>query len=57
MTTTYDVAIIGGGIAGASFACRIAERARAVLFEEEPHAGYHSTGRSAAEFTRQYHDD
>jgi D-arginine dehydrogenase len=44
----FDVAVIGGGIAGASAAAQIAEHRRVVLIEAEDVAGYHSTGRSAA---------
>lgn len=43
-----DFAIIGGGIAGASVAARLVERASVVLLEAEDVCGYHSTGRSAA---------
>ena len=49
-----DVCIIGGGIAGASVAFRVAPVARVLLLEREPHPGYHSTGRSAALFHPQY---
>jgi D-arginine dehydrogenase len=45
---TYDVAIIGGGIAGASLAAELAPHASVVLLEAEDICGYHSTGRSAA---------
>lgn len=44
----YDVAIAGGGIAGASLAAELAPHARVVLIEAEETPGYHSTGRSAA---------
>ncbi len=43
-----DVLIVGGGIAGASLAARLAGRARVQLIEAEAHCGMHSTGRSAA---------
>jgi len=55
MSNQYDVVIIGGGIAGASLAYRLAGRRSAALLEREPQFGYHSTGRSAAEFSRQFH--
>lgn len=45
---TYDFAVIGGGIAGASVAAELAPHASVVLLEAEDHPGYHSTGRSAA---------
>ncbi|UOR14219.1 NAD(P)/FAD-dependent oxidoreductase [Qipengyuania aquimaris] len=47
--TTYDFAIVGAGIAGASLAAELAEGgARVLLLEAEDRPGYHSTGRSAA---------
>jgi D-arginine dehydrogenase len=48
MTKTYDFAVIGGGIAGASVAIELAKHASVVLLEAEEMPGYHSTGRSAA---------
>lgn len=51
---TYDYAVIGAGIVGASFAARIAPKASVLLLEAEPHPGYHSTGRSAALYTCLY---
>ncbi|RWC47204.1 FAD-binding oxidoreductase [Mesorhizobium sp.] len=49
-----DVAIIGGGIAGASAAYELAAVSSVILLERESHCGYHSTGRSAASFTENY---
>ncbi len=46
--TTYDFAVIGGGIAGASVAAGLAPYASVVVLEAEDVPGYHSTGRSAA---------
>ncbi|OZI72584.1 MULTISPECIES: NAD(P)/FAD-dependent oxidoreductase [Bordetella] len=51
---TYDYAIVGAGIAGASAAYRLAETASVVVLEREPQPGYHSTGRSAAMFMETY---
>jgi D-arginine dehydrogenase len=45
---TFDFAIIGAGIAGASLAAELAPHASVVLLEAEDQPGYHSTGRSAA---------
>jgi D-arginine dehydrogenase len=45
---TYDVAVIGAGMAGASIAAELAPHARVLLIEAEDHPGYHATGRSAA---------
>ncbi len=49
-----DVIVIGGGIAGASAAYRLAPAARVVVLEREDRCGHHSTGRSAASFTENY---
>ncbi len=50
----YDIAIVGAGIAGASLAMRLADRASVILLEAEDAPGYHSTGRSAAFWTESY---
>ncbi|MCD2181299.1 NAD(P)/FAD-dependent oxidoreductase [Rhizobium sp. GN54] len=47
----HDVAIIGGGIAGLSLASFLAPHRSVAVLEREAANGYHSTGRSAAEFT------
>jgi D-arginine dehydrogenase len=44
----YDVLVVGGGIAGASLAARLANSMRVALIEAEDACGRHSTGRSAA---------
>ncbi|MBV9079395.1 MAG: FAD-binding oxidoreductase, partial [Methylobacteriaceae bacterium] len=49
-----DVAIVGGGIAGASVAAHLAGERRVVLLEREDQPGYHASGRSAALFTETY---
>ena len=48
---TFDIAIIGGGIAGLSLAYFLSPHRSVVVLEREEALGYHSTGRSAAEFT------
>ncbi|ANH03797.1 FAD-binding oxidoreductase [Shinella sp. HZN7] len=48
---TFDIAIIGGGIAGLSLAYFLSPHRSVVVLEREGALGYHSTGRSAAEFT------
>lgn len=50
----YDFIVIGAGIAGASAAYELAARSTVLTIEAEKQAGYHSTGRSAALFTRNY---
>lgn len=49
-----DIAIVGAGIAGASLAAMIGDRARVILIEAESQPGYHSTGRSAAFWSESY---
>ena len=49
-----DVAIIGGGIAGASAASELAPFCSVVLSSARASAAIHSTGRSAASFTENY---
>jgi D-arginine dehydrogenase len=50
----YDIAIVGAGIAGASLAAEIGDRARVLLLEAEDQPGYHATGRSAAFWSETY---
>jgi D-arginine dehydrogenase len=49
--------VIGAGIAGASAAASLSELGRVAVLDAEPHAGYHSTGRSAAIFSEIYGSD
>jgi D-arginine dehydrogenase len=52
--STYDIVIIGAGIAGASIAAYLAGHSSVCLIEMEQQPGYHSTGRSAAVFAASY---
>ncbi len=45
---SFDIAIIGAGMAGASLAAELSTKLRVLLLEQEAQPGYHSTGRSAA---------
>ncbi|CAN7292730.1 NAD(P)/FAD-dependent oxidoreductase [Pararhizobium sp. LjRoot238] len=54
---TFDVAVIGGGIAGLSLAYFLSPHRSVVVLERETALGYHSTGRSAAEFVLRYNAD
>lgn len=49
-----DFLIIGGGIAGASTGYFLSRYGKVAVLERESHAGYHSTGRSAALYTVAY---
>ena len=51
---TFDFVVLGAGMAGASAAAQLATRGRVAVLEREEHAGYHSTGRSAALFSEIY---
>ena len=51
---TCDVVIIGGGIAGVSAAARLSASLNVCVVETEASLAYHSTGRSAAMFIRNY---
>ena len=54
MAESFDIAIVGAGIAAASLAAAIGARARTVMLEAEEQPGYHATGRSAAFWTESY---
>ena len=47
-TQSFDVAVIGAGIAGATAASALSADFKVALIEAEEQAGYHTTGRSAA---------
>ena len=47
MLKSADFLIVGGGVAGASAAARLAPHGRTILLEAESAFGYHSSGRSA----------
>jgi len=49
-----DFIVVGAGIAGASVAAALAERGTVAVLDMEAHAGYHSTGRSAALYSAIY---
>ena len=55
---TADVIVIGAGIAGASVAAELMQSGgssrRVALLERESQPGYHTTGRSAAIYTKSY---
>lgn len=53
----YDYLIIGAGISGAAAGYELAQHGKVVIIEAESHAGYHSTGRSAALYTPNYGPD
>lgn len=54
--TDADVLVVGGGIAGASLGFFLAPRRRVLLVERENGYGYHTSGRSAAEWTACHFD-
>lgn len=54
MTTTADVVVIGGGIAGLSAAWALARDLSVVVLEQEQQLASHATGRSAAVVSETY---
>lgn len=51
---TYDVIVIGGGIAGVSIGYELAGERSVCLLEMEDRLAYHTTGRSVATFLESY---
>jgi D-arginine dehydrogenase len=51
---SFDVLVIGAGIAGATCAAALSTTHRVALIEAEEQAGYHTTGRSAATWVLNY---
>jgi D-arginine dehydrogenase len=54
MSQEFDVIVIGAGIVGATVAAGLGNTHRVALVEAEAQAGYHTTGRSAAIWIRNY---
>jgi D-arginine dehydrogenase len=52
--TTCDFLVIGAGISGAAAAYELAPHGKVLVLEAEAAPGYHSTGRSAALYTRNF---
>jgi len=54
MMKRYDVAVIGGGMAGASIGFELSRHGSVAVLDMEPVLAYHTTGRSAATFLETY---
>jgi D-arginine dehydrogenase len=54
MTSSFDIIIIGAGMAGASAAAELSRDRRVLVLERESHPGAHATGRSAALYSTIY---
>jgi D-arginine dehydrogenase len=54
MSETFDIIVIGAGIVGATAAAFLGTDHKVALVEAEEQAGYHTTGRSAAIWIRNY---
>ena len=54
MMECCDVIVVGAGIAGASAAYELAASGSVIVLERESQPGYHTTGRSAAQFLETY---
>ena len=50
----YDVAVIGGGVAGLSVAYFLSEHCKVIVLEREDQLAYHSSGRTAAMYIEGY---
>jgi D-arginine dehydrogenase len=53
-TQTFDIAVIGAGMAGSTAAAFLSADRRVALIEAEDVPGYHTTGRSAAIWVQNY---
>jgi D-arginine dehydrogenase len=51
---TFDVIVVGGGMAGVSIGYELAADRRVIVLDMEPTLAYHTTGRSAAMFLESY---
>ncbi len=49
-----DFLVVGAGVAGASVAYRLAEHGSVIMAEMESQPGYHTSGRSAALYSKRY---
>jgi D-arginine dehydrogenase len=54
MRSSFDVLVVGGGIAGVSIGYELASFHSACLLEMEPTLAFHTTGRSVATFLESY---
>jgi len=54
LSEIFDIAVIGGGIAGVSAAARLSKHAKIGLWEQEDFLAHHSSSRSAAVFISDY---
>jgi D-arginine dehydrogenase len=54
MVQTFDIIVIGAGIAGASVAAHLAEHRTVAILDMEDRAGYHTTSRSASSYEPNY---
>lgn len=54
MASTYDVVIVGGGIAGLSLASALAGKCTVALVEAEQQLAYHTSSRSARQLIPSY---